>query len=171
MSAAGQARMRRALFIALPLAGLVALGAYAYYRHHGPAPVQEGAPKGDAAARAPGGPPAGAPVAVEVAAVRAARLQEDATAIGTLRSNESVVVRPEISGRISQINFVEGSPVQKGQLLVALDASVYAAEVLQVGTVLTLFVVPTVYSLLARRHRPLEEAEAPAATTPATHHA
>jgi multidrug efflux pump len=31
------------------------------------------------------------------------------------------------------------------------------------GTVLTLFVVPTVYSLIARRHRPLEEAEAPAA--------
>jgi multidrug efflux pump len=30
------------------------------------------------------------------------------------------------------------------------------------GTVLTLFVVPTVYSLIARRHRPLEEAEAPA---------
>ena len=31
------------------------------------------------------------------------------------------------------------------------------------GTVLTLFVVPTVYSLIARRHRPHEEAEAPAA--------
>ena len=30
------------------------------------------------------------------------------------------------------------------------------------GTLLTLFVVPTVYSLIARRHRPLEEAEAPA---------
>jgi membrane fusion protein (multidrug efflux system) len=42
-----------------------------------------------------------------------------------------VVVRPEISGRISQINFVEGRPVQKGQLLVALDASVHAAEVQQ----------------------------------------
>jgi multidrug efflux pump len=31
------------------------------------------------------------------------------------------------------------------------------------GTVLTLFVVPTVYSLIARRHRPHEEAAAPAA--------
>ena len=131
MSAAGQARMRRALSIALPLAGLVALGAYAYYQNHGPAPVQGEAPKGDAGAKAPGGPPAGAPVAVEVAAVKTTRLQEDATAIGTLRSNESVVVRPEISGRISRINFVEGRPVEKGQLLVALDASVHAAEVQQ----------------------------------------
>jgi membrane fusion protein (multidrug efflux system) len=123
--------MRRALSIALPLAGLVALGAYAYYQNHVPAPVQGEGPKGDAGARVQGGPPPGAPVAVEVAEVKTARLQEDATAIGTLRSNESVVVRPEISGRISRINFVEGRSVEKGQLLVALDASINAAEVQQ----------------------------------------
>jgi len=125
MSLAGQASMRRALFVALPLVGVVALGAYAYYQNHGPTPVQGDAPRGTA----PGD--AGAPVAVEVAAVKTTRLQEDAAAIGTLRSNESVVVRPEISGRISQINFVEGRPVEKGRLLVALDASVHAAEVQQ----------------------------------------
>ena len=39
-----------------------------------------------------------------------------------------------------------------------------------VGTVLTLFVVPTVYSLIARRHRPSEPAEA-RASAPATHRA
>jgi len=129
MSAVGQAGMRRALFVALPLAGLVALGAYAYYQNHGRAPVPGEAPKGNT--KASGGPPPGAPVVVEVVAVKTTRLQEDAAAIGTLRSNESVVVRPEISGRISQINFVEGRPVEKGQLLVALDASVHAAEVQQ----------------------------------------
>ncbi|HLB17378.1 MAG TPA: efflux RND transporter periplasmic adaptor subunit, partial [Burkholderiales bacterium] len=131
MSAADRASIRRALFVALPLAGVVALGAYAYYQNHGPAAVQGSAPKGAAGAQGAGGPPPGAPVAVEVAAVKTARLQEDAAAIGTLRSNESVVVRPEISGRISRINFIEGRPVEKGQLLVALDASVHAAEVQQ----------------------------------------
>jgi multidrug efflux pump len=39
-----------------------------------------------------------------------------------------------------------------------------------VGTVLTLFVVPTVYSLIARRHRPSEPAGG-AASAPATHRA
>jgi membrane fusion protein (multidrug efflux system) len=131
VNAAGRANVRRALFVALPLAGLVALGAYAYYQNQGPKPVAGAAPNGDAAPKAPGGAPASGPVAVEVAAVKTARLQDDATAIGTLRSNEAVVVRPEISGRINQINFVEGRPVQKGQLLIALDASVNAAEVLQ----------------------------------------
>jgi multidrug efflux pump len=39
-----------------------------------------------------------------------------------------------------------------------------------VGTVLTLFVVPTVYSLIARRHRPSEPADV-AASAPAAHRA
>ncbi len=129
-----EARVRKIGFLAVPLAGLLALGAYAYYHNRGPAPAQGEAPR-DArpggATKAPGGPPGGAPVAVEVAAVKPTRVQEDAVAIGTLRSNESVVVRPEISGRISAIDFVEGRPVEQGQLLVALDASVYAAEVQQ----------------------------------------
>jgi multidrug efflux pump len=42
---------------------------------------------------------------------------------------------------------------------------------LLLGTLLTLFVVPTVYSLVARRHRPLAESEASAAGAAATHRA
>ena len=34
---------------------------------------------------------------------------------------------------------------------------------MSLGTLLTLFVVPTIYMLFARRHRPHAEAEAPAA--------
>jgi membrane fusion protein (multidrug efflux system) len=127
--------MRRSGFIALPIAGLVALAAYTYYVNRAPVAVQSEAAKGGApeTAGAKGivGLPGGPAVAVEVAAVQSAQLQEDVSAIGTLRSNESVVVRPEISGRITEINFVEGGAVQKGQLLVALDSSVYAAEVQQ----------------------------------------
>ncbi|MGE5792699.1 MAG: efflux RND transporter periplasmic adaptor subunit, partial [Bacteroidota bacterium] len=123
--------VRKLMFIAVPLAGVVALGAYAYYANHrAPATVQgevgKGGPPGPA-----GKDSGGFPVAVETAAVATARLQEDVAAIGTLRSNESVVVRPEISGRISEIGFTEGGKVEKGQLLVALDSSVYAAEVQQ----------------------------------------
>jgi membrane fusion protein (multidrug efflux system) len=119
-------RLRRIGFAVLPIAGLVALGAYAYYyQNRGPAPVVGEARKDSSQA------PGGRPVAVEVTAVKPTRLQEDAVAIGTLRSNESVVVRPEISGRIAAINFAEGRPVAKAQLLVALDASVYAAELQQ----------------------------------------
>jgi membrane fusion protein (multidrug efflux system) len=125
--------LRKLIVVIASLAGVVALGAYAYYANRAPATVQgevvKGGPPG------PGGPGAakggGVAVAVETATVATARLQEDVVAIGTLRSNESVVVRPEISGRISEIGFTEGSPVQRGQLLIALDSSVYAAELQQ----------------------------------------
>jgi membrane fusion protein (multidrug efflux system) len=125
---------RKVLFVALALAGLAALGAYGYYANRAPAQLAteggKGAPagnasKGEASRDAPGA------VAVEIAQVKTAHLQEDVVAVGTLRSNESVVVRPEISGRISEINFVEGGAVKKGQLLIALDSSVAAAEMQQ----------------------------------------
>ncbi len=122
--------LRKSVFIVAPLAAIVALGAYAYYANRAPVTVPgevgKGGPPGPGAAK--GG---GIAVAVETATVATARLQEDVVAIGTLRSNESVVVRPEISGRITEIGFAEGSPVARGQLLVALDASVNAAEVQQ----------------------------------------
>jgi membrane fusion protein (multidrug efflux system) len=125
--------LRKLIVVIASLAGVVALGAYAYYANRAPATAQGEVVKGGPAG--PGGPGAakggGVAVAVETATVATARLQEDVVAIGTLRSNESVVVRPEISGRISEIGFTEGSPVQRGQLLIALDSSVYAAELQQ----------------------------------------
>lgn len=67
-------------------------------------------------------------VPVEAVEVRVDRVTEEITAVGTLRSNESVVVRPELSGRIQTIHFEEGSTVSKGAPLVSLDGSLYQAE-------------------------------------------
>ncbi len=68
---------------------------------------------------------------VEVIEVRPAAVQEDLQAVGSLRSNESVVLRPEVAGRVAQIGFRDGEAVRRGQLLIALDASVNQAEVEQ----------------------------------------
>lgn len=68
------------------------------------------------------------PTPVEVAAVAIEPLAVEATAVGTLLSNESVVLRPEIEGRIVKVGFDEGQPVDAGQQLFELDASVYEAE-------------------------------------------
>ena len=53
------------------------------------------------------------------------------TAVGSLRSDESVIVRAEQSGRIVTLNFKEGQPVRIGQILVQLDDSVARAELEQ----------------------------------------
>jgi membrane fusion protein (multidrug efflux system) len=48
-------------------------------------------------------------------------------AVGSLRADEQVVVRPEVSGRIAQIHFTEGGSVRAGQPLFTLDASLARA--------------------------------------------
>lgn len=126
---------RRWWFAALPLAGLVALALWGWYAQRAPSSGAAAPPGAAAPGKAPGGPagkgPGAFPVQVEVARAATVALQEDVAAVGTLRSNESVVVRPEISGRIELLDFREGAPVRKGQVIVALDAAVPAAEVAQ----------------------------------------
>ena len=76
--------------------------------------------------------PAASPkVKVEVAPVNRVRLERAVAAVGTLRSHDSVMLRPEISGRIAEINFDEGGKVEQGQLLVRLDDSVAKARLQQ----------------------------------------
>ena len=74
---------------------------------------------------------AAAPIAVEVFQVKPTTVQEELQAVGSLQSNESVILRPEVSGRISAIGFKDGQVVRKGQLLIALDNALNEAEVAQ----------------------------------------
>jgi membrane fusion protein (multidrug efflux system) len=67
-------------------------------------------------------------VPVDAAEAKADTVVIEADAVGTLLSNESVVVRPEIAGRIVVVGFEEGRPVSGGQLMFQFDDSIYAAE-------------------------------------------
>ncbi len=91
-----------------------------------------------AASGAPGagGPPLGSPV--ELGKPEKLDWPVSVTAVGTLRSDESVIVRSEQSGRIVALNFKEGQPVKKGQQLVQLDDSVTRAELGQANANLKL---------------------------------
>ncbi|KAA0893079.1 efflux RND transporter periplasmic adaptor subunit [Pusillimonas sp. ANT_WB101] len=75
---------------------------------------------------------------VEVEAVRQVSMPRSVSAVGSLRSRDSVILRPEITGRITEINFAEGGKVEKGQVLVRLDDSVVRAEVQQAQANLSL---------------------------------
>ena len=70
-------------------------------------------------------------VTVEAAKVALMPMPQGITAVGSLRSDESVTLRPEVAGRISAIAFQEGQRVAKGALLVKLDPAVNEAEVQQ----------------------------------------
>jgi len=69
------------------------------------------------------------PVAVEAAKVASIPLSDQVTAIGTLLSDEAVTISSEIAGRLQEIHFQEGQPVEKGAAIFDLDDSVYRAQV------------------------------------------
>lgn len=83
------------------------------------------APK-DAAKGSPKGPPA---MPVKAAAAKLAPAVDEAGAVGTLRADEAVTIRPEIAGRVAEIRFNEGQSVPRGALLVKLDQAELAAVV------------------------------------------
>lgn len=67
-------------------------------------------------------------VLVETLLVKPAVAAREVTAVGTVRSNESVTLATEIAGRIDAVDFVEGGRVTKGTVLARLDQSVATAE-------------------------------------------
>ena len=79
------------------------------------------------------GPSAGGnrPVGVELAKVQKMTLRDDAEAVGTLRSRQNVMLRPEVAGRILALGFADGTRVSAGQVLVQLDDTLQRAEVQQ----------------------------------------
>ena len=58
--------------------------------------------------------------------------------VGTLVANESVIIRPEIAGRITAITFQEGQPVAAGEKLFQIDDRLARAELKQASANLRL---------------------------------
>lgn len=99
-----------------------------------PAPTTKGpaGPGAGASGPAAAGPgAAGRAPTVEVAKVETMDLVDDAQTVGSLRSRQGVMMRPEVSGRVTQINFRDGERVRKGQLLVQLDDQLPLAQIKQ----------------------------------------
>jgi membrane fusion protein (multidrug efflux system) len=65
---------------------------------------------------------------VKAAPVRIGTVTHDVAAVGTLLANESVMIRPEVAGRVAAVQFSEGQAVAAGAKLVALDAAEVRAQ-------------------------------------------
>lgn len=80
-----------------------------------------------------GGPsgPGGGGVPVEALPVKVGTVSRTVQAVGSLMSSESVVIRPEVAGRVVDITFDEGSRVTRGQVLLRLDDAIARAQLVQ----------------------------------------
>ena len=108
----------KAIYSVVAVVGIAAASGAAWWYQRQPAKPAAQAPSGAApaaagAARLP---------AVEVARVELMALADEAQAVGSLRSRQSVVLRPEVSGRVTELNFRDGDRVLcKASRRVALD--------------------------------------------------
>jgi membrane fusion protein (multidrug efflux system) len=102
----------------------------------GAAPRKADAPKPDAAKTADAAKPAtpapapaakpGLPVKAET--VKISKVSDEVSAVGSLLAEESVIIRPEIDGRIVGLHFQEGQAVTAGTRLVTIDSTEYEAQ-------------------------------------------
>ncbi|MBL8658161.1 MAG: efflux RND transporter periplasmic adaptor subunit, partial [Rhodospirillales bacterium] len=116
--------MRRKILVgvvAVAVAVAAGAGYWVYFERAGAADAA-----GAAAAAAPAAPPKSVPVEAQRAAP--GPVATEVSAVGTMRSNESVVIRPEIDARVTEIHFDEGTAVKAGDLLFKFDDSVARAE-------------------------------------------
>lgn len=113
----------RKRFIALVALAIGGAGLVYWTAQNGTLAVAQGnrAPA-PTAVRAPQGVP------VETARAERAQSRADIHAIGTLQSDESVRIAPEIAGRVAEIAFAEGQQVAAGDVLIRLDDALTRAE-------------------------------------------
>ena len=133
----------KAIYSVLAVIGIAGASGAAYWfqsKPKGPTEItassQAGAAAGGASAAGGargtgGGGGPGGPIGVEVAKVEITRLQDDAQSVGSLRSRQNVMVRPEVAGRVLTMGFTDGARVRKGDVIVQLDDVLQRAEVRQ----------------------------------------
>ena len=110
---------RRLAFAGLALAVLVGAGIVAYFATDGRAREGKGGAKG---------PP---PVPVTIAIVAQEAVPVRLQAIGNVEAFSTVAVRARVDGQIIEVNFREGQPVSKGDVLIRIDPRPYQAALRQ----------------------------------------
>jgi len=100
------------------LALLIAAGVLWYFLGRSHAPPENNAP---------------APVSVTVETVKEKRMRLWNDFSGRLRSVDSAVIRPEVSGRIKEVRFQDGQSVHAGDVLFVIDPRTYESAAARAG--------------------------------------
>ena len=111
---------RRFVLLALLLAVLVGAGLATYF-------VTDGGAKEGKSSKGKGPPP----IPVTVAAVQQQTIPVRLHAIGNVEAYSSVAVKPRVGGQILEVNFREGQPVKKGEILFRIDPRPFEAALRQ----------------------------------------
>ena len=112
-------RFWKIALIVIAVIVLVAVGFRLLHKPGGAGPGRGGAPGAGADA---------APVPVTVEPVTKQNVPVYLTGLGTVVARNTVTVSPQVGGQLLSINFKEGDPVSKGELLAQIDPRTFQAS-------------------------------------------
>jgi multidrug efflux system membrane fusion protein len=115
--------MSRFWKIALIVIAVIVVAGLGFRLIHKPA----GAPGAQTAGKGKDGENKTPPVPVTVVPVVKQNVPVYLTALGTVQALNTVTVSPQVSGQLMSLDFTEGQPVKKGQLLAQIDPRTYQA--------------------------------------------
>jgi membrane fusion protein (multidrug efflux system) len=116
-------------YAVMALVGVCAASGAAWWFQNKTGAAADGAQPAVSSPATPSGP--ARPTAVEVAKVETQTLVDETQAVGSLRSRQGVVMRPEVGGRVKQIFFDDGQRVRKGQVMVQFEDQLQQAQLSQ----------------------------------------
>jgi multidrug efflux system membrane fusion protein len=100
-------------------------GVYFWRESGTPEQGQQASPNGR---RGAGGRRAEGPPSVLTAPARYADVPVTLVAVGTAQALQTVMVRPQVGGRLLELSFREGQEVKKGDVLARIDPTIYQAQ-------------------------------------------
>ncbi|MHB1059203.1 MAG: efflux RND transporter periplasmic adaptor subunit [Rhodanobacter sp.] len=117
--------MSRFWKIALIVVAVIVVVAVGFRLLHKPAAA--GAASAQAAGKGKDGKDETPPVPVTVVPVARQNVPVYLTALGTVQALNTVTVNPQVGGQLLSLDFTEGQPVKKGQVLAQIDPRTYQA--------------------------------------------
>ncbi|HEY8328468.1 MAG TPA: efflux RND transporter periplasmic adaptor subunit [Rhodanobacter sp.] len=117
--------MSRFWKIALIVIAVIVVAAVGFRLLHKPTPA--GSASAQSATKSKDGKDETPPVPVTVVPVVKQSVPVYLTALGTVQALNTVTVNPQVGGQLLSLEFTEGQPVKKGQLLAQIDPRTYQA--------------------------------------------
>ena len=119
--------MSRFWKIALIVVALIVVAAVGFRLLHKPAPAGSASAQTASKGKGKDGKDETPPVPVTVVPVARQNVPVYLTALGTVQALNTVTVNPQVGGQLLSLDFTEGQPVKKGQVLAQIDPRTYQA--------------------------------------------
>jgi multidrug efflux system membrane fusion protein len=119
--------MSRFWKIALIVVLVIVVAAVGFRLLHKPAPASSASAQTAGKGKGKGGKDEPPPVPVTVVPVVRQNVPVYLTALGTVQALNTVTVSPQVGGQLLSLEFDEGQPVKKGQVLARIDPRTYQA--------------------------------------------